>query len=198
MTVTGNGEVLAVPDIMMIQFEVQTENESLAQAQQENINKMNAVIDTLVQSGIQREDIQTTGLTIFPVYDFADGEQIFRGYQVTNSIMVKLTNIDRAGYVIDAAVGSGANRVSNLQFSAEDSDRLYLTALNQALKDAVEKAETIAKSFQLHLDIVPVKIIEQMNETSARPKTFAASEFSTPIEPGQISISAMVKVIFQY
>ncbi|OZU87530.1 hypothetical protein CIL03_15670 [Virgibacillus indicus] len=199
MTVTGNGSVFVEPDTVRIQLEVQTENESLSQAQQENANTMNQVFQALQNLGIPTENIQTTGFNITPMYDYIDGEQEFRGYQVTNTITVKVTNIDQAGNVIDTAVSNGVNRVSNIHFSIEDSQKYYQQALSKALEDALAKAQTIANSMQLNLNPTPVKIIEQINEPPVAYKTFAAAESSsTPIQPGQININAAVKVKFQY
>ncbi|PAV29669.1 hypothetical protein CIL05_09860 [Virgibacillus profundi] len=199
MTVTGTGTTSVRPDTVSIQLEVQTQSESLSQAQQENTQTMNQVIQTLLNLRIPEENIQTTGFNIFPMYDYVDGEQQFRGYQVTNTITVKLTNIDQAGHVIDAAVKNGVNQVSNIQFSIENPQKYYQQSLNEALKDAQAKAQTIAGSMQLNLDPVPIKIIEQINEPPTTYKTFTATDgSSTPIQSGQLSINATVKVKFQY
>ena len=198
MTVTGNGSVLVEPDVVSINLEVRTENESLSEAQQENTNRMNQVIQALLNLGIPIENIQTAAFNIFPVYDFIDGEQVFRGYQVTNTVTVKLTNINQAGNVIDTAVNAGVNQVSNIQFSVDDTGEYYQQALREALEDAVDKAQTIAGNLQLNLDPTPVKIIEQINEPPVAFKTFAMAESSTPIQPGQLSINATVEAVFQY
>lgn len=198
MTVTGNGSVLVEPDVVRINLEVLTESESLIEAEQENGNRMNQVIQALLNLGISSENIQTTAFNIFPVYDFIDGKQVFRGYQVTNTITVKLTNINQAGIVIDTAVNAGVNQVSNIQFSIDDPEGYYKEALREALEDAVDKAKTIAGNLQLNLDPTPVKIIEQINEPPVAFKTFATAESSTPIQPGQLSIHATVEAMFQY
>lgn len=200
MTVTGIGSLSVAPDTVQIQLEVRTENKQLSQAQQENAAAMNQVIAALLQLGISREDIQTVSYNIFPQYDFVDGQQLFRGYEVTNAITVKITTIEQAGNVIDVAVQNGVNNVSNIQFMVEGEQLHYQQALSLALKNAVAKAQTIAETMQLQLDPTPIKIVEEHKAESVTPRMFAAKEMSgsTPIEQGQIVISATVEVQFQY
>ena len=82
ITVTGIGEVDAQPDYVQIQIEVRTEGKDASLAQQENAFIMNRVIGSLVALNIPREAIQTTAYTISPNYDYIEGKQVFRGYEV--------------------------------------------------------------------------------------------------------------------
>lgn len=200
MTVTGIGSLEVEPNIVQIQLEVITENEQLSQAQQDNASVMNRVIEALLELGISRENIKTTSYTITPQYDYVEGKQIFRGYEVRNAITVKITTIDQAGNIIDVAVRSGVNRVSNIQFIVEDEQLHYQRALSLALENALAKAQTMAQTMKLQLDPHPIKIVEEVRGEPIPYQTFAAREMtaSTPIEPGQITINASVRVEFQY
>jgi uncharacterized protein len=200
MTVTGIGHLSIEPNIAQVQLAVTTENRDLSQAQQENAYVMNQVIESLLELGISRENIKTTTYNISPQYDYVEGKQLFRGYQVTNAITVKITNIEQVGNVIDVAVQNGANNVSNIQFTVENEQLHYQQALSLALKNALAKAQTIAATIQLQLDPHPIKIVEEVREEPVVYRTFAAKEMtgSTPIEQGQITINATVKVQFQY
>lgn len=200
MTVNGNASLSVAPDTVSLQLEVMTETELLNQAQQENANKMNQVIQALIQAGIPRENIQTSAYNINARYDYVDGKQVFRGYQVTNTITVKMKNIDQAGRMIDLSVKKGVNRVANIQFSIERQQEYYQRALSDALKNALEKGQTIAETLNVIFDSTPIKIVEEISETPRTFQTFAAAEdsISTPIVPGQIDIRASVEAQFRY
>lgn len=198
MTVTGTANLLMEPDIVKVQLEVVTEGMELNQAQQENTNIMNQVIQALLRLGIERENIQTTAYNIHPKYDYVDGGQEFRGYEVTHEITVKIEGVNRAGNVIDVAVQNGINRVSNIQFTIENEQAYYQQALRSALEYAYAKAQTLAETMQLGLAPYPIKIIEKINETPITFKTYSTMEATTPIEPGQIVITATVEAQFQY
>lgn len=200
MTVTGNASLSIEPDTVSIQLEVMTENRQLSQAQQENAQKMNQVIQSLLQLGIPKENIQTTEFRINPMYDYVDGKQLFRGYQVSNTITVQTKDINQAGKIIDTAVQNGVNQVSNIQFSVENKHAYYQQALRTAVQDAISKAESIAKTLNVNFDPIPIKIVEEVSGNPTTFKTYATMENSnsTPIEPGQINISATVKTQFLY
>ena len=200
MTVTGTGSLKVAPDTVQIQIEVTTNNEQLSKAQQENAYVMNQVIESLLELGIPRENIQTVSYNIFPQYDYIDGVQHFKGYEVTNAITVTSSSIDQVGKVIDLAVQNGANRVSNIHFTVANEDQHYQQALSLALNNAVVKAKTIAETMHLQLDPTPIKIVEERKGEPITPRLFVAQEMSsaTPIEQGQIPINAIVNVQFQY
>ncbi|MCZ2259537.1 SIMPL domain-containing protein [Sporosarcina sp. G11-34] len=200
MTVTGVGHLFIEPDIVQIQLEVSTENKQLIQAQRENASIMNQVVESLVELGIRSENIQTASYNIFPQYDYIEGEQVFRGYEVSNGITVRITNIEQAGNVIDIAVQNGVNRVSNIQFTVENEPLEYQKALNLALKNALANAQAMAETMNLQLDPTPIKIVEEVTEQPITQRMFASAEAhtSTPIKQGQIIVNAAVKVQFQY
>lgn len=201
MTVTGNGEIVAQPDYIEIQIEVRTEGKDVSVAQQENSVIMNRVIGSLLALNIPREAIQTTTYSIFPNYDYIEGRQVFRGYEVQNAITVKITDIGQAGMVIDTAIQNGANNVSGIQFKIEDADAYYQRALNVALVNAMAKANSMAKTMQLPPQPIPIEIIEE--GPNVTPIPFKSIQFSnqavmTPIEQGTMTINATVRVKFRF
>ena len=200
LTVTGDGKVIAKASYVQLQIEVSTQGNNVHEAQQENANIMNRVIQSIIALNIPREDIQTASYTIFPSYDFIEGKQVFKGYEVTNAISVKVTDISQVGTVIDTAVQNGANRITSIQFKIENTDLYYQQALSLALQNAQMKARTIAETMQLSLYPQPIEIVEENNSGPVLYKSIAMADqtVSTPIEQGQMSISATVRVKFQY
>jgi len=201
ITVNGNGEISVAPNFGEIRFEVVTQSKDLNEAQNQNSKIMNQVIQSLLSLGIKREDMQTSSFSIFPQYDYIEGQQVFRGYEVTNSLTVKIRDISKVGMVIDTAVRNGANRVSSLEFKLDRENQYYQQALQLALFNAVEKARTIADTLKLPIYPLPIEIIEESVE--APPIMYKAvamtqESFQTPIEQGLISIKAKVLVRFQF
>ena len=201
MTVTGNGEIIAQPDYVQIQIEVRTEGKDVSLAQQENARIMNRVIESLTALNIPREAIQTAAYTISPNYDYVEGRQVFRGYEVQNAITVNITDISQAGTVIDTAVQNGANQVSAIQFKIKDSDTYYQKALNLALINALAKAKSMAETMHIPLQPIPIEIMEESQNVTPVPYKIvqlSSREFITPIEQGTIPINASVRVKFRF
>ena len=202
MTVTGNGEIAAEPDYAQIQIEVRTQGKDVSVAQQENAVIMNRVIGSLMALNIPREDIQTANYEISPMYDYIEGRQVFRGYEVQNAITVKIMDISQAGTVIDTAVLNGANQVSAIQFKIEDSANYYRQALRLAIVDAHAKAVAMAEAMHVSIQPIPIEIIEESNHAIPFPvfKSVQMSnqEIMTPIEQGTMLINATIRVKFKY
>lgn len=201
ITVIGSGEVEVQPNYVQLQIEVRTEGEEVQLAQQENATIMSRVIESLLVQGIPREHIQTAAFNVFPQYDFIEGKQIFRGYEVTNALTVKINDVDKTGLVIDTAVASGANSISSIQFGLDNPELTYQQALQRALQNAQTKAQTIAQTMQLSLHPQPISIVEEQQQNGPeryKMLAMASSQPGTPIEQGEISISATVTVKYQF
>jgi len=200
LIVTGNGSIFVEPDSVSIRLAVVTENQSLQEAQQENAQTMEQVIQSLLNVGIRREDIQTSAYNIFPRYDFMEGKQTLRGYEVTNEITIHISEMDQAGMVIDTAVQNGVNRVSDIEFIVSDMQSSYQRALVEALQDAQVKAQTIAETMQINLIQPPRRIVEKGTTSPSAFKVMAATaeSFTTPVEPGEMEISAIIEVQYVY
>lgn len=200
MKVYGNGKVAVKPNVAIVQLGVVTENKSLHKAQQENTEKMNKVLQTLVNLGIPNKDIQTSAFIINPKYDYQNGKQFNQRYQVMHMLQVRLTHIDQVGIVIDTVVNQGVNRITDIRFTTDQTDILYENALQSALQDAKRKSYIIANTLKLPLSPMPIRIVERTINPPAIYKTAAATTegFATHIQPGQIEIEAAVELVYSY
>ncbi|MGX9132898.1 SIMPL domain-containing protein [Rummeliibacillus sp. JY-2-4R] len=201
ITVTGTGKIDVAPNYAQVQVEVITQGDDVKTAGQQNAATMNRVIQALLSLGISREDIQTALYNIAPKYDYIDGKQVFRGYEVTNAVTVKIRDINQVGNVLDTAVKNGANSVSSIQFKIDHEDRYYNQALSLALRDAQIKAKTITETMHLHIPPHPIEIVEESNAQPPivyKSASLATQNFGTPIEQGTMTISANLRVKFQF
>lgn len=199
MRVEGKGSVNVRPNIAVVVLSVITENKQLSIAQKENSENTVAVIKSLRENGIPPEDIQTQAYNITPQYDYVEGKQVFRGYRVEHSLKVTIRNMTRIGEIIDNAVQSGANQVGSIDFSVDNPAAYYQLALNAAVDDAVRKAHTLANKMNLTLSKAPVRIMEMGYEAGTPvPLMYQAAGKATPIQTGQIEISARIEAVFAY
>lgn len=197
--VVGEGRVTVSPDIAKVNLGVETEGRELEQAQSTNAGSIANIVQGLVNMGVAEENIQTINFTIFPIYDFEDGMQTFRGYRVEHMLVVTVLDIDQVGALVDSAVRNGANRVANVIFDFLNPSIAYREALNLAVEDAISKAGTIAHTLQIPLVETPWKVVEG-NARSSPPIPFAQSAMvksaSTEIAPGQQDVMALVTAFF--
>ncbi|NOU98129.1 DUF541 domain-containing protein [Paenibacillus sp. LMG 31456] len=200
IVVSGEGTVSTVPDRAVVELGVITENISLAVAQKKNAEAIAKVVDSLLQLGVPKENIQTFNYRIDTEYNYEDGKQIFRGYKVTHLLQVTVNKVDQTGIIIDTAVKNGVNSVSNIQFTVAHPEAHYNQALALAVKNGERKALTIASTLGVTLNKFPGKIEEISQAAVPTPyqtKMFAQAE-ATPIQPGELKITAAVRSEYYY
>jgi len=197
ITVYGSGLIQVVPQVSRITIGIITENTDLSIAQKENAVIQQKLVNNLVNDGILRNNIQTVDYTIFPQYDYIDNNQVFKGYQVKHMLSILVEDFNLTGPIVDLAVQSGANQVTNIEFDVSNRNALYQQALQKAMENALMKAQAIAQTFPSKLDPVPKKVSELPSNNTPIPlaKT-QMNQFSTSIEGGQLTVEANLEVVF--
>lgn len=162
ITVSGEGEVFAVPDTAEFSFSVNAEGAAAEEAQTKSAQKMNEILAYLREEGVLEEDIKTTGYNLFPRYEYRQtetcidfrcppGERELIGFEVTQRVQVKLEGTSEAGALIAGAGARGATDVSGLNFTVDDEDALLADARARAITDAKEKARVLARDLGVRL-----------------------------------------------
>ena len=157
--VSGEGRVVAVPDIAQFTFSVITQGGAdIAKLQQDNVEKTNRVIAFLKGEGVDEKDIKTQSFHLEPRYQYfscgpsriggpeACPPPEIVGYSITQSVSVKVRDFGKVGRVLGGAVDNGANSVSQLNFTVDDPTELENEARKQAMDKARTKAEGIAEA----------------------------------------------------
>lgn len=202
ITVTGAGQAAAAPDMAILNLGVQTEAQTAAAALRENSAKMTATIDRLKSLGIADKDIQTSGINVSPQYDYNSNRSKPRvtGYTVSNSVRVKLRDLDEAGAVIDQAVQTGANSMNGLSFTFSDPKPLQQAARRDAVAQARANAETLTSAAGVSLG--QVLTIQDGYTVTPGPvmrgvAMRAEADMAVPIEAGESTIGANVTIVYE-
>lgn len=192
VTATGSGVATAVPNRASFGFGVTTQARTASAALNGNSAEMAKVIAALKRSGVAARDIQTSSVSLSPRYS-GDGDDIV-GYTASNTVNATIRSVTKAGAVIDAAVGAGANQVYGPAFTRSDEAALYRRALRAAFADAKAKAATLAAAARGRLGAV-----RTITESSVGPVPVAEKDAAVggvPIEPGRQAVQASVTVAF--
>ncbi|OBZ13135.1 SIMPL domain-containing protein [Bacillus sp. FJAT-26390] len=194
--VIGEATTAAAPDRALIILGAMTEGTVLQSVQSDNAQISTDIIHSLEQLNIPRDQIQTNDYRIEMQYDFPDGQQVFKGYKVTHLLQITVDQVDQTGIVVDTAVSHGANIVSSIQFSLQHKEQHENQALSLAVQNARLKAVAIANTLGVSIAPVPSKVQELSPSSVPVPlqRAFAAEAAVTPIEPGQLTINAAVRV----
>ena len=160
ISITETGEVFAKPDLGIISFSVTNEAKTVDQAMTENTEKMNKVIEAVKDNGVEKKDIKTINFSIYPRYEWErseimiyspSGERYLAGYEITQTIQVKIRDLAKIGDIVQAAADAGANQVGSLSFTIDDEDEVKKEAREQAIDKAKEKAREITRGLGVNL-----------------------------------------------
>jgi len=169
ISMTGEGKVTGIPDVANIQLGYSVEKKTVAAAQKDNTDKMNAMTLKLKKDfKLDAKDIQTANYYISPQYDWANNKQTLRGYLVSQNLDVKVRNMDNVSKIIEAAGAIGLNQVGNLTFSIDDPEKLIEEARAKALAQAKQKAETLANVVGVKLGKI-ISFSESSNDNPQPP-----------------------------
>lgn len=195
----------AEPDLVTVGAGVTTRAPTAVEAMRQNAVEMRKVIDQVKAQGVPERDIQTTGISLGAQYDYNQQtqRQVFRGYQVSNRVSVKLRNIDNTGKVLDALVVAGATDLDGPNFSLENDEPAKATAR----KAAMERARSQALEYARLAGFSNVRLLE-VNETitgysGPMPKmrggmmAEATFDAAAPVQPGQVSTAVNITVKYE-
>ena len=212
--VTGEGTLTMEPDLAVLNVGVETTGETVAEANGDAARAMDAIISALSDRGIEGTDVQTRSFNIFPMYEYGEvfengrrvNKQTLVGYRVSNSVSIKIRDLDAVGEVIDdvASAGGDATRINGISFTVEDPKPFMEQLREMAVLDAIAKAEQFA--FLTNVVRGPVVFISEsgrggsvvQNQSFDGRVAFAMAEAapSTSISGGELELRLSVQVVF--
>lgn len=195
ITVSATGKVLGTPDTLNLTMGVSTTAASASAALERNNAAMTKLQASLTSAGVAIAAMQTANLSLSPNTN-AKGQII--NYEADDTLAVTLTDLAKAGAVIDAASTAAGNaaRIEGISFSISHSAALLSEARRRAMANATSAATTLAAAAGEHLGRV-LKIDEQSAQLPSPPLASAAGTArSVPLQPGTTPISVQLQVVF--
>jgi uncharacterized protein YggE len=205
ISVTGEGNVTAAPDLAIVSFAVDTTATEASAAGEENARTSTAVAEAIKKRLSDKDKVTTAHYSLDPVYEQRErgGNQPpkITGYVARNEVRVETHAIDRVGELIDVATKAGSNRVSGLQFTLDDRSPYLRQALEKAGAEARQQAESVAKAIGVQLK----QVVSATTSTSPIvPRRFqgfgmaaAESRTQTPVEAGEVTVNAVLQVTYE-
>ncbi|MGO7018760.1 SIMPL domain-containing protein [Rhizobium leguminosarum] len=206
ISVTGDGESSVAPDMAIVNLAVVKQAKTAREALDENNKAMNDVLAALKSGGIAERDLQTSGFSIQPQYNYpqpVDGQQQqpqLIGYQTINSVTVRLRDLAKLGAVIDQSVSLGINQGGEIQFTNDKPDAAIEEARKAAVADAVKRAKTLSEAAGVKLGRI-LEINENVPRAMPQPVYRAtmmkeASDAAVPVQGGENNYNVSVTVTF--
>lgn len=198
ITVAGVGRIAARPDLAILTLGVEIDAITLAEAMAEAGGTMGRVLQTMRAAGLTDADLRTVRYSV--QVDQKPGRPYQpAGYRVVNLVEARVRDLNRVGAMLDEAVAAGANSVVGVTFAVADSVSLENQARAAAMADARGRAEHLARLAGVELG--PLVQISEGGMVVPIPRgevrELAAVSYSTPIERGELWITARVQVTYE-
>lgn len=195
ISVTGEGQVQAAPDMASLSLGVTAQSAEAQAAMSESAARMRSVMGALEDAGIAPRDMQTRTMSVSPLRE--DGGAV-SGFEARNMLDVRIRQLDALGGVLDAVLAEGANALSGLRFELSDRAAAQDEALRRAVADARARAKLLADAAEV--DLGPVRsirdsAIQDGPEPMMRAQMAPVSE-GVPLAEGEITVSASVSMVF--
>lgn len=161
ITAVGEGEVFAKPDVASFRFTLNAKEADAVTAQNKVSDTMNAVLAYLKEAGVDEKDVKTESYNLAPWYEYPQrmctmsycppSDPVLKGYEVSQSVTVKVRDIAKAGEILSQVGSKGAQNVSGISMTVDDTDALKAEAQKLAIEEAKKNAEELAKSLGVRL-----------------------------------------------
>lgn len=166
ISVSGEGEVFAAPDIANISFTVREEAKNVSDAQDKVTVKTKAALAVIRKLGVADKDIKTQNYSSYPRYEWQEGtvscmgmncppyhpgKQVIVGYEVSQSITLKVRDLEIVNNIVEGLATAGVTEMQGPNFSIDDEDALKAEARKIAINKAREKAEVLARDLGVTL-----------------------------------------------
>ncbi len=200
LTVVGEGRVDSIPDMATIRLGVSADGKTAAQALDQTSEATAQILAYLAEAGIDPRDIQTRDLSLSPLWEnrSSSSNQPPRigGYQASNTVLVRVRDLQKLGAILDNSVESGANTFNGLTFGLQDPDPVQDAARRAAVSEAMRKAALYAEAAGLTLG----RVISLTEGGAGVPEPammrMAVMSEAVPIAQGEVSTQAQVTMVF--
>lgn len=202
INVEGTGDVEVMPDIVSINFRIQTNGETSAQAKSNNDEITNKVIESLILQGFSREEIQTKNLYVSEEYDWSKETRELTGYVASHYVIVEMSteNTEKISLTLDAGINAGATLdYISYSLSEELEKEVRKEAIAKASINAQEKAQDMAIGLGSKLGRI-VQISESYNNgyyPLYRAESLAMDSGTGNIQPQEQTQTASVTVVYE-
>ncbi|MGL6160359.1 SIMPL domain-containing protein [Microbulbifer sp.] len=202
LSVSSRAEASRAPDVADISAGVVTEDKDSNKALRQNAEQMDKLMAAIKQAGIADKDVQTSGISLSPRYQYHQNRKPeITGYRASNTVNIKVRDIDRLGKVLDAMAAEGANQINGPSFEIGEPEAVYDEARRKALKQAQARAETYADALGMKVRRI-LSISENGSAGPPRPMmrmemATAKADTATPVAPGETTLSVNLDLMFE-
>lgn len=204
IVVIGEGRASAIPDQATLRLGARKTAKTARRALAATSEATEAILFRLDNAGISGGDIQTSSITLQPIWaDYQDRQNDVQmppiGFEASNQITARVRDLELLGVLLDEVTQDGANSFSGFTLGLQNRTPVQDDARRDAIADGQRKAQLYAEAAGLELGEI-LMITEDMNSAGGYPapvmEMSMARGASVPVAQGEITLRASVKMVY--
>lgn len=209
IAVNGDGKVYAAPDTLIANVGITENAATTKEALTNTNNKVKQIIEIAVAEWVDQKDIQTTNVSMYPHYNYINGNSEIDGYDSTQNLSIKIKKLDTVATILDKLSAVDGLQIQSTSYDIENKEKVYEQARELAYKKAQSKAEQLADLAWVRLGKV-ISITDMSMDTSYPPvypmyarnqamemgMWWASSDSASSIAPGEMVFDMSVNVVY--
>lgn len=202
LSLSAQGEARLKPDMATISLGVTGEAATAQAATAAAMAQLNAVVAALKRAGVAEKDIQTEYVRVYPRFSEggANAPREIVAQRATTTVRVITRDIGRAGALLDAALGAGANQVQDVRFGLADPSAAQRKARDAALAALRADAEQVAAAMGqkvVRLVSVSTQAHQGIPPLGAPPVGQQVIVTGSRIEPGEVVVQGNASAVYE-
>lgn len=168
ITLSGHGEVKIAPDIASVYFTIRKEAKTSKEAGGLVTEVEKKALEFLKANGVEDKYIKAENVSFYPKYEYQydvkslmpcneygcpprPGKNVVTGYEASESITVKVKDLDNVGKIMEGLAEVGVGEISGPNFQVEDEEMAKAEARKEAIDQAKQKADVLARDLGVRL-----------------------------------------------
>lgn len=203
LSVTGTGEIRAVPDMAVITVEASFTRATPRDAGAEVRKAMEAALVPVRKAVKDTADVRTARISLHPQYDWVDGKRVFRGYAASQTLEVTVRDLGKVEALLGELFKTSITGLNGPDFRHSQADSLQREAGARAVRDAAANAAVLcAAAGKTCEDLVSLRAggtggphVPVAEFKAVRMSADAAG--SMPVQPGVLAFTASVEAVYR-
>ena len=174
LTVTGVAVVKVKPDQAKLTWTIEARGDAPASAMSALSSKTASILAALEAFGLPKEDLASSVLSLSPNFQYIDRQPPKSlDYSAPTRLEVTINHLPAFPEIVQIGLDFGVTALGNLVFLAKDEARWQSQARQNAMKDALVKAQDYADASDVKL-VQLISLTDRIAERSGSPGFLSA------------------------
>ncbi len=152
ISIRGEAQVTAKPDIAVVSFQVESFQPSSLKAKKDVDARVNNLLEGLASFDIDENDISASSISTEPNYRYLpDDKKELDGFTAYRKIKVTINNLKKLNSFMDFALSVKVDEIDSIKFKSSKMSALKDEVNALAVRNAKEKGQSLANAFDAKL-----------------------------------------------